>query len=144
MGSTVRHPAPRKYYSPVTAVGTYLHAHHPELTARSWDQLIRGRNSTPARFAAIIEAATATGDHKLVGRLMAPVDAALSGAPIPPFGAAVVLMAQRSDMDEDLAEAQYHADPTTDTLRAWLRAIDAQGAAHRVLRTSIATHLENA
>jgi hypothetical protein len=92
---------------------------------------------------ALLEAAVALGDTALLERLVAPVEVALAAAPVPAFGASVVLMAQEADMSEDVAEAQYHAAPSPATLRTWLRAIDAQRAAHRTLRTSIANQLES-
>jgi hypothetical protein len=142
MNPTLRPAPPRHYYSPVTRVGAYLHVHYPELSSRSWDQVIRGPANVPARFVAICEAATALGDTVLLERLLAPVEATVAGAPIPPFGPAIRLTAQMADLAEDESEARWIADPSTDHLRAWLRAIDAQRAAHRSLRMSIATHLE--
>lgn len=142
MAPTLRRYCARRDSAHCTRVGSYLALHHPEHTPAAWDQLVRGRENTPRRFVAILEAAVALSDQALIARLMAPVEATLAAAPIPTFGSAVVLAAQQADVSEDEREAVWHADPSPDHLRAWLRAIDAQAAASRVLRQSIAHHLE--
>lgn len=142
MASTVRRYPDRRPPAHVTRVGQYLAVHHPTHTPAGWDSQLRGRDSIPRRFVALVQAAVALGDTVLLERLVAPVEATVAGAPIPPFGSAVRLTAQLADIAEDEAEARWVADPSTDSLRAWLRAIDAQRAAHRSLRMSVANHLE--
>jgi hypothetical protein len=144
MPSTVRRYRTPRDSAHTSSVGRYLATVRPEHTAASWDQLIRGRDHVPGRFAAILAAAVALGDTALISRLMVPVEHALTGQPVPPFTPALRHTAQVADLGEDEAESLFLSDPTPAHLRAWVLRIADQMAIHRVLYLSVLAHLESA
>ena len=100
------------------------------------------RRGVHIELAMIIGAAVELGNLELADRLYLPIHAARMAIPVEPFSRDLVLECQRIDLEEDAAEAYYHADPSPQNRAVWLRQLDRQAAAHVRLRRSIQSEMQ--
>lgn len=98
------------------------------LRASTLGQYIRTRG-IHRQVATIIRRAIEHGDHTLASRLFAPIAHAYAARQLAPFGPALIRAQQAADLAEDLAEAQWNADPSDDNLRTWLEKLRIQRGA---------------
>jgi hypothetical protein len=112
---------------------------HQRPAARWATQVARGTSRKPTTYEAqvhgaapiqeelgrIIAALIATRDP-LLGKVLAPIEAALAEMPLEDLTPAVILAAQLADLAEDEAEGRYLTTPTREHLRAWRLALEAQ------------------
>ena len=95
-----------------------------------WDCSARQARDRIARCftdaADVIVALMSTGQHDRLAKLMAPMEAAnMAWSGAPPMADAVAA-AGDADGQEDSAEARYHAHPSRETARVFVRALAVQ------------------
>lgn len=83
-------------------------------------------DSTFRHAADIVVALMSAGKHDQLAHLMAPMDAALTAWAGPPPMPDAVVAAADADAGEDSAEARFHAHPSRETARAYVRALARQ------------------
>ena len=86
----------------------------------SVEQLIHGHTPIQERFAILVRAAIALGDHEMYHRLMGPTEMVIDGVEMPEPDAEH--RADLADAEEDRAQAEYRAHPSPETARALLKA----------------------
>lgn len=106
-------------------------------------QSVYGHAPVHQRLATILEAAIGLGDHGMVERLMRPIERVLSRRPVEPLSPAVICEAQAADSAEDMAEVQYLAAPSNDSLRGWLTEVRRERAELLRLESAISSALES-
>ncbi len=89
---------------------------------------VHGRDPVHLQTARILEAAVRFGDPALVGKILAPIEAARCILPAPEFSRELVREVQIADLREDAAESAYLNDPTPENRRAWLKELREQRA----------------
>lgn len=85
-------------------------------------------------------AAIVAADPSLAGQvaaLMAPAAHAVAVPSVPKLDAGLILAAQTADLDEEGAEAAYHANPCRETLMAWRAKLSAQISTSRALIAAV-------
>lgn len=73
-----------------------------------------------------VQAHLDVGAVEALMRYHGPIDALFDSAPTPELTPSVVHAAQAADMHEDIAESDWHADPSPETLTVWLRRLYTQ------------------
>lgn len=115
------------------------HPRQPRTPSRWATEVARGSCRKPATLEArihgelpiqeelgrIIAALIATRDP-LLGKVLAPIEAALAGMALEELTPALIHEVQTADLVEDQAESRYLASPTRDYLRAWRQSVEAQ------------------
>ena len=93
------------------------------------------------QVATIVRHARQSGDDKLAERLYAPIHLAYAGVDTPPLGDQLIHRVTVADLDEDMAESRYRANPSLANLRTWQDALRKQQSEHAVLIASIDAEL---
>lgn len=120
MATTMRPDAPGSHYRRPSRVSRYC-AKRLGIKPESVEQLVKGHDAVHIRTAVLIEGAILHGDHALVARILAPIEAARAGASSGESPAELLAADVAADSAEDCPRLEYLTSPTAESRNALLR-----------------------